>query len=79
MENQAARSVIVNCDGYISVIAGDIATIEFRSGDRDHGVNTAGGFIARDAEANEIPKKSIAAEFNLPQRPWWERLEESVA
>ena len=66
--------MIVNVDGYISEIPDDAAFIEFRSGDE-----CAGTIKVLDAEGNELGRKSLAAEFNLPQRPWWERLDEVAA
>lgn len=67
--------MIVNVDGYISELPYEAATLEFRSG--SNGV--AGTLVIRDAQGEKLPMRSIAAEFNLPQRPWWARIKEIAA
>lgn len=63
--------MIANVDGYIIELPAGAEILEFRSG-RDH---TAGTLVVRDAAGEKIDRgKCIAAEFNLPQKPWWERL-----
>jgi len=68
--------ILVNVDGYISELPEGTAYIEFRSGQSLTEVtHVAGVAVYRDEAGERLESRSLAAEFNLPQAPWWERVE----